>query len=78
MFFGFGKSHARGERRQFYVIYMEILKKKTAKNVTVVQGYKNPGRRAALATRFCSVKDKAIPLEAWTDSEGSRRLRLPA
>jgi len=25
----------------------------------------------------CTVKGKAIPLQAWTDSEGSRRLRLP-
>jgi hypothetical protein len=26
----------------------------------------------------CRGKDKAIPLQAWTDPEGSRRLRLPA
>jgi len=24
------------------------------------------------------VKGKAVPLQAWTDPEGSRRLRLPA
>jgi len=26
---------------------------------------------------FLSCKDKAIPLQAWTGPEGSRRLRLP-
>ena len=25
----------------------------------------------------CKGKDKAIPLQAWTGPEGSRRLRLP-
>jgi len=25
----------------------------------------------------CAIKAKAIPLQAWTDLEGSRRLRLP-
>jgi hypothetical protein len=25
----------------------------------------------------CKGKDKAIPVQAWTGSEGSRRLRLP-
>ena len=27
--------------------------------------------------RFVSVKVKAIPIQAWTGPEGSRRLRLP-
>jgi len=26
---------------------------------------------------FRQLKGKAIPLQAWTDPEGSRRLRLP-
>jgi len=26
---------------------------------------------------YYSVKGKAIPLQAWTDPKGSRRLRLP-
>jgi hypothetical protein len=26
---------------------------------------------------YCKKKGKAIPLQAWTDPEGSRRLRLP-
>jgi len=26
---------------------------------------------------LCKGKGKAIPLQAWTDSEGSSRLRLP-
>jgi len=28
-------------------------------------------------THQCKVKGKAIPLQAWTGPEGSRRLRLP-
>jgi hypothetical protein len=28
-------------------------------------------------TTYLYVKDKAIPLQAWTGPEGSRRLRLP-
>jgi len=27
--------------------------------------------------RLTNVKGKAIPLQAWTDPEGSRRVRLP-
>jgi len=26
---------------------------------------------------LCVIEQKAIPLQAWTDPEGSRRLRLP-
>jgi len=29
------------------------------------------------STLFDKVKGKAIPLQAWTGPEGSRRLRLP-
>jgi len=32
---------------------------------------------AAVHTEGKTVKGKAIPLHAWTDPEGSRRLRLP-
>ena len=28
-------------------------------------------------TKYCKVKGKAIPLQAWTDPVGSRMLRLP-
>jgi hypothetical protein len=31
----------------------------------------------ARANKFRTVKGKAIPLQAWTGPEGSRRLRLP-
>jgi len=31
----------------------------------------------AIRTKHISKKGKAIPLQAWTDPEGSRRLRLP-
>ena len=30
-----------------------------------------------LATLICKGKGKAIPLQAWTGPEGSRRVRLP-
>ena len=52
--FGFGRSRSWGDRRQFYVIYMDILKK-TTKNVTVVQRYKNPGLQVARATNTCTM-----------------------
>jgi len=29
------------------------------------------------AERYSSKKAKAVPLQAWTDPEGSRKLRLP-
>jgi len=30
-----------------------------------------------ISTLHCKGKSKVIPLEAWTDPEGSRRLRIP-
>jgi hypothetical protein len=33
--------------------------------------------RKLIWTRLLKVKGKAIPLDAWTGPEGSRRLRLP-
>jgi hypothetical protein len=33
--------------------------------------------RVETTAQHRNVKGKAIPLEAWTDPEGSKRLRLP-
>ena len=34
-------------------------------------------RKPLLEIYYYNYKDKAIPLQAWADPEGSRRLRLP-
>jgi hypothetical protein len=40
-------------------------------------GRKRKGKSKSGKERWKMVKRKAIPLQAWTGSEGSRRLRLP-
>ena len=35
------------------------------------------GHHAVLPTSALTGEDKAIPLQSWTDPEGSRNLRLP-
>jgi len=45
-----------------------------------LSGCKNESRIARLWKKKCTVKvkqGKAIPLQAWTVPDGSRRLRLP-
>jgi len=41
------------------------------------EGRKFKCRTMTVAGKHCSPFGKAIPLQAWTGPEGSRRLRLP-
>jgi hypothetical protein len=48
----------------------------TLLTVSVMRGQERHMEKPAL-NQVKQGKGKAIPLQAWTDSEGSRRLRLP-
>ena len=47
------------------------------KKMYLEQGCTNPGCQIANAAKFCTVNGKAVPLQAWSGPEDSRKLRFP-